>query len=60
MSLTLLFLDEFNTIMEIKLFLKLGKPSNVIIQVAKLENLFNSATKLQQRCLSLESIFQRI
>lgn len=37
MSLALFFVDEFNIIMGIKLFLKLGKPSKVIIPVAKCE-----------------------
>lgn len=32
------FLDEFNVIMGVKLFWKLGKPSKAIIPVAKLEN----------------------
>lgn len=36
-SLALFFLDKFNIIMGVKLFLKLGEPSNIITPVAKLE-----------------------
>lgn len=38
MSLTFAFLDEFKIIMGVKLFLKVGKFSKVIIPVAKIES----------------------
>lgn len=59
MSLTLLFLDEFNAIMGIRLFLKLRNSSKVIIQVVKLENLCNSATKPQKVMFELRKYISK-